>query len=234
MTPSIKVLPLGGADLFGSPSRRAMGYTLWAAAVIDPAWAAYDASSVRTLISTGDTCPDRGVSYEANILKRGWDWVLDGGNAHYIGFWTTPFDGRSPLIRDNGDTGTLSALISDNDVSANDFECPVIKDWFQHDTGKVFTIDPRAVTLPGQEGRREGRDPRLEPHHRRGTDRSPLRQSRTSTPPASSTPEPGATLAGRPRAGSRRRARSQVRVRGLGRHLRLGRSHQHSRGRRAA
>jgi len=29
-------------------------------------------------------------------------------------------------------------------VSANDFECPMLSGWIQHDGGMIFTIDPRS------------------------------------------------------------------------------------------
>jgi len=41
---------------------------------------------VRTLISTGDTCPDRGFSHVAVVHHKGWDWTLSGGTARYTGF----------------------------------------------------------------------------------------------------------------------------------------------------
>jgi poly-gamma-glutamate capsule biosynthesis protein CapA/YwtB (metallophosphatase superfamily) len=58
-----------------------------------------------------------------------------------------------PLISRNGDTGKVSALISDNDVSANDFECPMVPDWTINTTGvKKFHIDPRVAAVLATEG----------------------------------------------------------------------------------
>ena len=152
VTPSIKVLAVGTADLFGSPSHRTVAYPLTAVAAVDPAWAFYSEAAVRTLISTGDTCPDRGVSYMANTVKKGWDWVLSGGTAQYGGFKTTDLGWPAPIIARRNTNGAVAALISDNDISANDFECPVVKDAIQHNTGMVFEVDPRAVTLLAGKG----------------------------------------------------------------------------------
>jgi poly-gamma-glutamate synthesis protein (capsule biosynthesis protein) len=149
VTPSVKVLAVGDADLFGGPKRRSVPYTLYGAVATPADWTEYSANDVRTLISTGDTCPDRGVSYMAVYKKQGWDWVLEGGTVHYRGTKPDPYGWgwQVPIIARNGDSGQLAALISDNDVSANDFECPMIKDWVQHNDGKVFNIDPRVAPL---------------------------------------------------------------------------------------
>ncbi len=154
VTPSIKVLAIGDADLFGAPSHRALPYPLYATVATHADWTAYNAVAVRTLISTGDTCPDRGVSYMAVDKKMGWTWVLDGGTVHYRG--TKPdsygWGWQVPIISRNGDSGKVDALISDNDVSANDFECPMISGWVQHNDGMVFNIDPSVAKLLATEG----------------------------------------------------------------------------------
>jgi poly-gamma-glutamate synthesis protein (capsule biosynthesis protein) len=154
VTPSVKVLAVGDADLFGGPNRRSQAYMLYGVVATPADWTAYDSNDVRTLISTGDTCPDRGVSYEADFMKKGWDWVLDGGTVHYRGTKPDPYGWgwEVPIIARNGDSGQLAALISDNDVSANDFECPMIKDWVQHNDGMVFNIDPRVAPLLAKTG----------------------------------------------------------------------------------
>ena len=154
VTPSVKVLAIGEADLFGGPNRRSAPYTLYGSVATPADWTVYSADDVRTLISTGDTCPDRGVSYMAVYLKKGWDWVLDGGTVHYRGTKPDPYGWgwQVPIIARNGDGGQVAALISDNDVSANDFECPMLKDWVQHNDGKVFNIDPRVAPLLATSG----------------------------------------------------------------------------------
>ena len=163
VSPSVKVLPVGDADLFGSPTHRALSYPLLAevtaetAAAVD--WTAYNVDDVRTLISTGDTCPDRGVSQMAATKGKGWNWTLAGGDAHYAGIhMDTQYSGPQgtgwpvPNVRRNGDSGKMTALISDNDVSANDFECPMFASWKQHDAGQVFSIDPRVAQLLATKG----------------------------------------------------------------------------------
>ncbi|MFH0751172.1 MAG: hypothetical protein V2B17_04990, partial [Chloroflexota bacterium] len=86
VTPRVKVLRIGDADLFGAPRFRSQPYPLVGrSAALPAAWAGFDPAEVRTIISTGETCPDRGVSHWANTMKKGWDWVLDGGTARYTG-----------------------------------------------------------------------------------------------------------------------------------------------------
>jgi poly-gamma-glutamate capsule biosynthesis protein CapA/YwtB (metallophosphatase superfamily) len=146
VSPSVKVLPIGQADLFGAPSHRVLAYPLAARLPPDrpvPAWTAYDVAEVRTLISTGDTCPDRGVSHQTLALGKGWDWAFDGGSVSYTGFRHSYFNWSVPKWARNDDAGALAALISDHDVALNDFECPMVSDFRQHDEGTLFTIDPR-------------------------------------------------------------------------------------------
>jgi hypothetical protein len=149
---SVKVLSIDGADLFGAPSKRSVPYPLFAQSNAAGDWAAYRQDDIRTLISTGDTCPDRGVSYMAVTKKKGWDWILDGGAARYRGFKTSSWDWPVPILSRTGATGQVSALISDNDISANDFECPMLQGWTQHNTGMVFTVDPRFAGLMASKG----------------------------------------------------------------------------------
>jgi hypothetical protein len=159
VSPSVKVLRVGDADLFGSPTHRAIAYPLTAVTPTATDWTAYDVSTIRTLISTGDTCPDRGVSLLAVTKGKGWNWVLNGGRAHYAGFhMDTEFTGPTgtgwpvPNLRRYGDSGKMGALIADNDVSANDFECPMFSTWTQHNGGKIFSIDPRVAQLLATKG----------------------------------------------------------------------------------
>ena len=160
VTPSVKVLALGNTDLFGAPSVRSRLYSLAADVAVPVDWAEYDSGEVRTLISTGDTCPDTGFAHYAVKIGKGWPWVLDGGTVHYTGLeMDTLYDGPNgkgwpvPIWARNGDSGKVSALISDNDVSVNDFECPMIKTWKENTTGvKVFSVDPRVAPLLATNG----------------------------------------------------------------------------------
>ena len=154
VTASIKVLAIDNADLFGSPSHRTVKYPLMATATMPQAWTAYDSADVRTLISTGDTCPDRGFSLKAVGMKKGWNWTMAGGTISYRGTKPDPYGWgwQVPVFGGIKGSGRVSALISDNDVSANDFECPMVSNWKQHDTGMVFTIDPRVAALLGTKG----------------------------------------------------------------------------------
>jgi poly-gamma-glutamate capsule biosynthesis protein CapA/YwtB (metallophosphatase superfamily) len=159
VSPSVKVLQIGQADLFGSPTHRAVPYPLIARTDAPASWTAYNVGDVRTLISTGDTCPDRGVSMLAVTQHKGWDWTLAGGSAHYTAMhMDTQFSGPAgkgwpvPTIRRNGAAGAVAALIADNDVSANDFECPMFAGWKQHNNGTVFSIDPRVAQLLATKG----------------------------------------------------------------------------------
>ncbi len=160
VTPRVKVLRIGDADLFGSPSIRARPYPLVATVDAPPAgWVAFDVADVRTLISTGDTCPDRGVSHQTNTLKKGWDWTLAGGTATYTGtHMDRRFDGPDgngwPVVDAvrSGNEGALKELISDAEITLNDFECPMTSSFRQHDTGTVFSIDPKVAPFLARNG----------------------------------------------------------------------------------
>jgi poly-gamma-glutamate capsule biosynthesis protein CapA/YwtB (metallophosphatase superfamily) len=160
VTPRVKVLRVGAADLFGSPSIRKKAYPLVGTAPAAPAsWTAFDAAEVRTLISTGDTCPDRGVSHQTNTLGKGWDWALDGGTAEYVRIrMDRRFDGPDgngwPVVdaKRTGNAGAVRKLISDAEVTLDDFECPMTKNFRQHDTGTVFSIDPKVAPLLARSG----------------------------------------------------------------------------------
>jgi poly-gamma-glutamate synthesis protein (capsule biosynthesis protein) len=160
VTPAVKVLRVGGADPFGGPSIRGIASPL-AATAIDPpaAWLAFDPTEVRTLVSTGDTCPDRGVSHQTLVLEKGWDWALDGGTATYTGShmdrrFTGPNGDGWPVIeaRRNGDSGAVRRLISDAEITLNDFECPMTARFRHHTSGTIFSIDPKVAGLLDRAG----------------------------------------------------------------------------------
>ena len=156
VSPAVKVLRIGDADLFGSPSRRARPYPLvGVSGSVDPSAIAYDSRHVRTLISLGDTCPDRGVSQQTVVLGKGWDWALDGGTARYTGIAIDRrFTGRDgngwPVVRAKrvGDTGKIRAILEDAEITIDDFECPMVENFTQAVGGStVFSIDPRLAPL---------------------------------------------------------------------------------------
>ncbi len=160
VTPRVKVLRIGDADLFGAPRFRSKPYPVVARTVALPAaWAGFDPAEVRTIISTGETCPDRGVSYWANTKKKGWDWVLDGGTARYTGIGIDRrFDGPDgngwPVVKAvrSGNAGAVRTLISDAELTIGDFECPMTSDFVQHDSGTVFSVDPKVAPLLARSG----------------------------------------------------------------------------------
>lgn len=153
VVPTVKVLPVDGADVFGNAEARAAPYPY--TAVVAPelgnlSWA-FDVEDVRTLISLGDSCPDRGVAYAAITLGRGWDWVFGGGTAEYTAVYPNPvppgFVGNGFNIVDavpTGNEGAVAALVSGADVTLDDFECPVVDDWTVNE-GVIFSIDPAVL-----------------------------------------------------------------------------------------
>jgi poly-gamma-glutamate capsule biosynthesis protein CapA/YwtB (metallophosphatase superfamily) len=150
--PATKVLPVDGADLFGGPQARGRPYPVSGGAIGLPAeWTDYDPQQVRTLISLGDSCPDRGVAFQAVTLGKGWSYVFGGGRARYLRVYPNPAPpgqvGNGYLIVDavpNGDEGAVGRLVSDADVTLDDFECPVVDNFTVND-GVVFSIDPRVL-----------------------------------------------------------------------------------------
>jgi hypothetical protein len=160
VTPRVKVLQLGGADLFGGPAVRAKPYPLTATgAALPTAWSAFDPAQVRTLVSLGETCPAIGVSYPASAVAKGWSWALDGGTAKYTG---THMDHRFAGPRGRGwqavdavgtgHAGVVGSLIADADITLDDFECPMTASFRQGGIGAGLAIDPRVAPLLARNG----------------------------------------------------------------------------------
>jgi poly-gamma-glutamate capsule biosynthesis protein CapA/YwtB (metallophosphatase superfamily) len=150
--PATKVLALDGADLFGGPAARGRDYPLLGHAIgLPEEWTDYDRDEIRVLISLGDSCPDRGVAFQAITLGKGWGYVFGGGRARYLRVYPNPAPagqvGNGYLIVDavaDGDAGAVARLVSGADVTLDDFECPVV-DGFTVNQGVVFSIDPAVL-----------------------------------------------------------------------------------------
>jgi poly-gamma-glutamate capsule biosynthesis protein CapA/YwtB (metallophosphatase superfamily) len=149
--PQVKVLPVDGADLFGGPAARQLAYPLTASVQGPPDDWLHEPDEVRTLISLGDSCPDRGVAHAAITLGRGWEWVFGGGTAAYTRVYPNPVPpghvGNGFNIVDaipTGNEGAVAELVSGADVTLDDFECPVVES-FTVNEGVVFSIDPAVL-----------------------------------------------------------------------------------------
>jgi len=156
--PRVKVLVVDGADLFGDTVIRTSAYPITATVAADPAGltgdaVAYDVNDIRTIVSTGDTCPDRSVSLWANVKGKGWDWTLQGGYARYTGSYMSSFGWKTmSAVRTGQGIGVIWNMIKNADIAVNDFECPMVS-WFkQHAHGTYFTIDPKVAGLFGRVG----------------------------------------------------------------------------------
>jgi hypothetical protein len=68
------------------------------------AWNAWTASDVRVVVTTGVNCPDRGVSHQTVVLKKGWDWLLQAGTV----FRTLA--GRAPAHAESLSVGVSSLI----------------------------------------------------------------------------------------------------------------------------
>ncbi len=155
VTPRVKVVPLEGADLFGDKPARETPYPLMVA--VPPswpaAWTAWDGSDVRVVVTTGVNCPDRGVSHETVVLGKGWNWLLNGGTARYTGsHWDTRYGWTVVDAVRTGHAGAVVDLIRNADVAVSDFECAMTRSFVQHDSGTVFSIDPRVAPLMARAG----------------------------------------------------------------------------------
>jgi len=151
VVPTIKALPVDGADLFGNTEARGRPWPFTATVAGPPEDWLLDVANVRTLMSLGDSCPDRGVAYAAVTLGRGWGWVFGGGTADYTAVYPNPvppgFVGNGFNIVDavpSGNEGAVAALVSGADITLDDFECPVVDNWRVNE-GVVFTIDPAVL-----------------------------------------------------------------------------------------
>ena len=153
VVPTVKVLPVDGADVFGDAEARAAPYPFTATIQLTEEKAdwAFDVEEVRTLISLGDSCPDRGVAHAAITRGLGWDWVFDGGTAEYTAVYPNPvppgFVGNGFNIVDAvpaGNEGAVAELVSGADITLDDFECPVVES-FTVNEGTLFSIDPAVL-----------------------------------------------------------------------------------------
>jgi poly-gamma-glutamate capsule biosynthesis protein CapA/YwtB (metallophosphatase superfamily) len=153
VVPTVKVLPVGGADVFGNADARTAPYPYIQTVPLADGRESWpiDPAEVRTLMSLGDSCPDRGVAHAAITLGLGWEWVFGGGTAEYTAVYPNPvppgFVGNGFNIVDavrTGNEGAVAELVSGADVTLDDFECPVVDDWTVNE-GVVFSIDPAVL-----------------------------------------------------------------------------------------
>ena len=141
--PLIKVLPVDGADLFGTQEARTRPYPYTTTVDASMGWEPHEVAEIRTMMSPGNSCPDRGPAYAAITLGRGWDWVFGGGTAVYNGF--NPEGGVSTVnVVPTGNEGAMGRLMSSGDVTFAEMECPIVDDFTVND-GVVFSIDPAVL-----------------------------------------------------------------------------------------
>jgi hypothetical protein len=150
--PKVKALTVDGANLFGPPEERERerAWPFTARGAFPDEWR-HDPAAIRTLMSVGESCPDRGVAHAAITLGKGWEWVFGGGTAQYTAIYPNPVPaghvGNGFNIVDAVSTGNEGAVwrrIGSADVTVEDFECPVVNDWTVNE-GVVFSIDPRVL-----------------------------------------------------------------------------------------
>ena len=145
VTAAVKVLPVDGADLFGGEEARTKPYPYTATVSADTGWEPYDATRIRTVMSPGNICHDRGPAYAALIQGRGWDWVFGGGTAVYDGF--NPEGGVNTVnVVPTGNEGAMAELVSSGDLTIAEIECPFVDD-FTVNNGTIFSLDPATIPL---------------------------------------------------------------------------------------
>jgi poly-gamma-glutamate capsule biosynthesis protein CapA/YwtB (metallophosphatase superfamily) len=155
VTAALRVVPIGNADLFGETPARTTPYPLAVPAPVGwpTAWTTYDPNAVRVVLTTGVNCPDRGVSYQTNVLGKGWDWLLRAGTARYTGrHWDKRFGWWVVDAVRTDHAGAVWRLIRNADVAVSDFECSMTRRFVQHDSGTLFSIDPRVAPLMAKAG----------------------------------------------------------------------------------
>ena len=145
VTAEIKVLPVDGADLVGSDEARSKPYPYHATVSADFGWEPYDVGRIRTMISPGNMCHDRGPAHAALVLGRGWDWVFGGGTAAYNGFNAEGGINTVNVVT-TGNEGAMGALLRSGDVTIAEIECPFVND-FTVNNGTVFSLDPATIPL---------------------------------------------------------------------------------------
>jgi len=149
-----------GADIFGDPSMRALPYPITGRATpgttLNAEWAAYDPATVWTMSSVGGVCSDRGAAWQALELRKGWEWLFDGGTARYAGkphLDPDPPTGISPHIIvtpvETDRKGAVASLISGADLTIADVECPIVpKADFVPNYGRSLFFSISEAVLP--------------------------------------------------------------------------------------
>jgi hypothetical protein len=193
VTPRVRVIPIEGADLFGEKPARSAAYPLVipVPAAWPAAWTAWNGADVRVVVTTGVNCPDRGVSHQTVVLGRGWDWLLQGGTARYTGtHWDSRYGWTVVDAVRTGHAGAVVDLVRNADVAVSDFECSMTPNFVQHDSGTVFSIDPRVAPLMAKAASTSRRSqPTTTPTQ---VSRRSARRSTSSGPTGSSRPAAGA------------------------------------------
>jgi hypothetical protein len=165
--PATKVLrisgdgPFGlfGPDLFGDPEARAMSYPLIAATTaddpeLDPDWIAHDPSEIWNMTSIGSLCSDRGGSYQAVTLGKGWEWVFNGGTAEYAAPAVVDPPEEGPYIPvqpiETGNDGVTPAILERSDLAFADHECPILpsETWVPNISSTSFAFSVPEDVLP--------------------------------------------------------------------------------------
>jgi Bacterial capsule synthesis protein PGA_cap len=145
VTPAVKVLPVDGADLFGGEEARTQPYPYTVTVPADFGWEPFDASRIRTVISPGNMCHDRGPAFAAITRGLGWDWVFGGGTAVYNGF-NAPGGVSTINVVPTGNEGAMAELLRSGDVTIAEIECPFVSD-FTVNNGTIFSLDPATIPL---------------------------------------------------------------------------------------
>jgi hypothetical protein len=165
--PATKVLriagdgPFGlfGPDLFGDPESRALAYPVVGSEPpegppLDPAWIDHDPAEIWNMTSIGSLCSDRGGSYQAVTLGKGWEWVFNGGTAEYAapGVVDPPEEGPYIPVQpiETGNDGVTPAILERSDLAFADHECPILpsETWVPNISSTSFAFSVPEDVLP--------------------------------------------------------------------------------------
>ncbi|MGI8621994.1 MAG: CapA family protein, partial [Solirubrobacteraceae bacterium] len=146
VTPAVRALGMDGRHLFGN--RRIDDLARWPLLVTveEPPERVFDQATSWTLAAAGDVLLDRGPARQVKILKKGVDFPFDGGRVDITGSFCCSGRGfRVPTYRRTGDKGAVREIMKEADLSMVNLESPVDDDFRYHESGTVFTGDPKLL-----------------------------------------------------------------------------------------
>ncbi|HEY6015122.1 MAG TPA: CapA family protein, partial [Candidatus Limnocylindrales bacterium] len=147
VTPAVRALSWGGAELYGVDRVRTLAaWPLSASLPVAPAGQAFDPAATWTLFAGGDMLLDRGVYQTVKLRRKGIDFPFDGGTAEITSrYCCSTFGWELPRTQRTGNAGAVRGLIEGADLAIANFENPAPDKPRYHTSGTTFSADPALI-----------------------------------------------------------------------------------------